>query len=126
MTNYASWQPIYRAMCPEPGPRDLFVVILINGKRVGLHPVEEYERWRAAAQKLACEHECQVKVLPMGGHELLAFSGVEPAAPQPVENMDPAFRAQAVKNCHAAIVECDDARLRQDALDLLRALGAMQ
>jgi len=128
VTNYASWQPIYRAMCFEPGPRDLFVVILIDGKRVGLHPVTEYERWRAAAQKLAREHECQVKVLPMGGHEVLAFYGIEPAsgALQPIENMDPAFRKQAVKNCMDAIRECDDARVRQDALDMLRTLGVMQ
>lgn len=122
MTNYASWRPIYRAMCPEPGPRDLFVVILIDGKRVGVRPVEEYKRWRTAAERLAREHECQVKVLPMGGHEVLAFYGIEPAAPQSIDKMDPAFRTEAIQNCMDAIIECDDARLRKDALDMLGVL----
>ncbi len=53
---------------------------------------------------------------------MLAFCGIEPAAPQPIDKMDPAFRAQAIRNCMDAIRECDDARLRKDALDMLGVL----
>lgn len=127
MTNYASWRPIYRAMCPDPGPRDLFVVILVNGKRIGLFHIEAYPKLRETAHKLAEQHKCQVKVLPMTGEELLNFCGIQwsPTGPvQPIENMEPAFRAQAIKNCRDAISECEDARLRQDALAMLDVLGA--
>ncbi len=129
MTNYASWRPIYRAMCPDPGPRDLFAVILIDGKRAGLQNIgdfDEYEKLSLAAARLAEQHKCQVKVLPMNGGELLNFFGIQPAAPQPIENMDPAFRAQAVQNCMDTIRECQDSRQRQEAMDLLRTLGVMQ
>jgi hypothetical protein len=123
--NYASWRPIFQAMCPEPGPRDMFVVVLINGKRVGFDHIEAHPKLCAAGQKLATEHKCQVKVLPMNGHELMTFLGIELGPGQPIEPMDPAFRAQAIKNCMDALRECDDVRLREDALIMLKALGAL-
>lgn len=129
MTNYASWQPIHRAMCPLPGPRDQFVVILINGKRMGFQLIgdfDQFDKLSTAAAKLAAEHKCQVKLLPMTGGELMNFLGIEPAASQPIDSMDPSFRQQAIRNCMSVISECDDARLRQDATDMLRALGVMQ
>jgi hypothetical protein len=55
MNDYRSWRAVHRAMCPEPGPRDLFLVILINGRRAAIQPAEEYDRWRKAAERLAAQ-----------------------------------------------------------------------
>lgn len=125
MSDYRTWRPIYRAMCPEPGPRDLFLVVLMNGRRVSLQPVTDYERLREVAERFAREQECQVKVLPMTGGELMNFLGIEPGEPQSMDTLDPAFRAQAVQNCLDAMQACIEPRERADAMDLLRRLGAL-
>jgi hypothetical protein len=127
MTDYRSWRSVYRAMCPEPGPRDLFIVILINGKRVAVHHADEYDKWRTAAERLAAQEDCNVKVLPMSGSELMNFLGVEPDPAQPIANLDPVFRAQAVKNCMDVLREGGSGeRDRADALDMLNHLGVLQ
>lgn len=127
MTDYRSWRSVYRAMCPEPGPRDLFIVILINGKRVAVHHADEYHKWRTAAERLAAQEDCNVKVLPMSGNELMNFLGVEPEPEQPISNLDPVFRAQAVKNCMDVLREGGTGeRDRADALDMLSHLGVLQ
>jgi hypothetical protein len=126
MSDFRSWRAFTRAMCPEPGPRDLFLVILINGKRVGIQHAADYDKWRVAAERLAALEKCNVKVLPMGGSELMAFLGVEPEPSQPIANLDPVFRAQAVKNCMDVLREGGDERDRGDALDMLGHLGALQ
>jgi hypothetical protein len=125
MTDYRSWRPKYRAMCPDPGPQDLFLVILINGKRVAIHHATDHEKWKAAAVRLAHEHQCQVKVLPMAGDELMNFLGMVPASPQPMENLDPAFREQAVKNCMDVLRECSMQEDRELAIELLGHLKVL-
>ena len=126
MTDYRSWRSVHRAMCPEPGPRDLFIVILINGKRAAIQDADEYNKWRAAAERLAAEGNCNVKVLPMSGSELMNFLGVEPEPSQPIANLDPVFRAQAVQNCMDVLREESGERDRADALDMLSHLGVLQ
>lgn len=126
MTDYRSWRAVHRAMCPEPGPRDLFLVILINGKRAAIQHAEEYDRWRVAAERLAAQEGCNVKVLPMTGSEMMNFLGVEPEPSQPIANLDPAFREQAVKNCMDVLRECSAAHDREVALDMLGHLGVLQ
>ena len=123
-----SWRPIYQAMCPEPGPRDLFLVILINGARAGVHPIDERERWKYAAERLANEKECQVKVLPTTGAELMGFLRIEPRSGplRPLEELDPEFRKQALRNCEDVLCQSAEPRERAEALDLLRALGVLQ
>jgi hypothetical protein len=127
MNDLRKWeeQQPHRAVCPEPGPLDSFLVVLINGRRVAFYGIEQHSHLRMVCMTLAMREKCQVKVLPVTGDELLALYGIQPAAPQPIANMDAAFREQAIKNCHAALVECDDARVRQDALDMLGALGGL-
>jgi len=125
MSDFRSWRPVYRAMCPEPGPRDLFLVILINGKRVAIHQADEHDRWQQAAERLAREQECHVKVLPMTGSELMNFLGIEPGPPQPMDALDPAFRAVAVQNCLDLLRETKEPRECEEAIDLLRKLGAL-
>lgn len=126
MNDYRSWRAPFRAMCPEPGPRDLFLVILVNGKRAAIQHADDYDKWRAAAEQLAAQENCNVKVLPMSGSELMNFIGIEPEPPQPIANLDPAFREQAVKNCMDVLRECAGAKDRGDALDMLGHLGVLQ
>ena len=126
MTDYRSWRAPFRAMCPEPGPRDLFLVILINGKRVGIQHADEYQRWRIAAERLAAQENCDVKVLPMTGGEMMTFLGIELAPPQPIADLDPAFRKQAVKNCMDVLRGGSGERERGAGLVLLDHLGVMQ
>lgn len=129
MTDYRSWRPRFRAMCPEPGPQDLFLVILVNGQRARIRSVEHYDRWRAAAERLADEHQCQVKVLPMTGDELMNFYGIVPGPPQSIEKLkedDPEFYEQSVRNCMDVLRECGSQDDREQALDLLTKMGALQ
>ncbi len=126
MNAHQSWRPRYRAICPDPGPDDLFVVVLIEGKRVAMHPVADHARWRWAAEQLAQSHQCQVKVLPMTGDEMMNFYGIRPAPLQPIENLDPVFREQAVQNCLDVLRECRSQEDREKALKLLVHLGALQ
>lgn len=126
MNDFRSWRDVHRAMCPEPGPRDLFLVILINGNRVAIQQADEYDKWRAAAERLAEQEHCDVKVLPMSGGELMNFLGVEPEQPQPIANLDIAFREQAVANFMDVLRGGSGERDRADALDMLGHLGVLQ
>lgn len=125
MTSWQSWRPIFRAVCPEPGPRDLFLVVLMNGKRVSIQPVTEYERLRPVLETFAREQECQVKLLPMTGGELIAFCGIAPSEPQPMAALEPAFRAQAVQNCLDLLRDSREPSERAEAMDLMQKLGVL-
>lgn len=125
MTSWQSWRPVYRAMCPEPGQRDLFLIVLVNGRRVGLQPVTDYERLRPVLETFAREQECHVKLLPMTSTELFAFCGIEPSEPQPMDALEPAFRAQAVQNCLDLLRASREPRECDEALDLMRKLGVL-
>ena len=126
MTDYRSWRAVHRVICPEPGPRDLFLVVLINGRRASIQHADEYDKWRAAAEQLAAQEHCNVKVLPMTGNELMNFLGVEPEPSRPIANLDAAFREQAVKNCMDVLRQCNGEQDRGDALELLGHLGVLQ
>ena len=125
MSEYRSWRAAYQAMCPPPGPRDEFVVVLVNGKRVNFWPVTDYDKLRTLATRLVDEHQCQMKVLPMTGSELMNFLGLEPGAPQPMETLDPELRQQAIVNCMDSLRESAEPREREWALDLLQKLGVL-
>jgi len=112
-------------MCPEPGPRDLFLVILVNGRHINFHAVTEYSKLRNALEQWATEYKCHIKMLPMGGDELMNYLNIAQCDPQPIENMDPEFRAQAVQNCLDSLRDSLEPDERDQALDLLRALGVL-
>lgn len=126
MSDYNSWRPIFRAMCPDPGPRDLFILVLIEGKRAAIHPATEHTRWRGIAERFAESQRCQVKVLPMTGGELMNYLNIKPDPPQPIESMDPEFRQQALRNCKDVLRGCGSQEDRDQALELLTQLGALQ
>ena len=125
MSDYRSWQPRFRAACPEPGPQDLFLLILIDGRRVAIQHAADHARWRVAAERLAQSQRCQIKVLPMSGGELMNFLGIRPAERQPIENLDSAFRDQAVRNCMDVLRQCGAQEDREMALDLLAKMGVL-
>ena len=62
----------------------------------------------------------------MSGNELMNFLGIMPEPAQPIGNLDPALREQAVKNCMDVLRECNEPRDREIALDLLGHLGVLQ
>lgn len=62
----------------------------------------------------------------MSGTEMMNFLGIEPNPLQPLANLDPAFREQAVKNCIDVLRECSGSHDREVALDLLGHLGVLQ
>lgn len=125
MTSYPSCRTIYCAVCPKPGPHDLFLVVLVNDRRVSIQPVTDYEGLRPVLETFAREQKCHVKMLPMMGSELMAFCGITPSEPQPMDTLEPAFRAQAVQNCLDVLEQGVEPRQRQEALDLLRKLGVL-
>lgn len=103
----------------------MFLVMLLNGKRVSIQPITEYEKLRAVAQSFAADQKCHVKVLPMNGRELMNFYGIEPGASKPMSELDPAFRAQAVQNCMDVLRENGEPRERDEAIEMLKQLGAL-
>ena len=129
MSDYRSWRPTYNAMCPEPGARDLFLLVLVNGRRATIQHASDYARWRCAAERLAHEQRCQVKVLPMTGDELMNFLGIVPGPPQPIEKLkedDPEFYDRAVRNCIDVLRGDGSQDDREHALELLTKLGTLQ
>lgn len=126
MLEYASWRPIYRAMCPEPGPRDTLLLLFANGKRMGMYPVDHYNRLRALCEQWAKALEVQIKLLPVSGDEVFNFLGIQPGPFRPIDTMDPVERQQLVASCMGVMLEDPEPRIRHEAADLLRLLGAMQ
>ena len=64
---------------------------------------------------------------PMSGGEMMTFLGIEPAPPQPIANLDPAFREQVMKNCMDVLRDSNSGACdRGVALDLLNHLQVMQ
>lgn len=62
----------------------------------------------------------------MRGNEMMNFMGIEPAPPQPIAKLDPAFRQRAVTNIMDVLRQCAEPRDRGDALDMLGHLGVPQ
>ena len=116
-------QQKHRAVCPEPGQLDRFLVVLVNGRRVGIFGVDQHSHLRMVCVQHAMQHQCQIKVLPVTGEELLNLFGFEPAEPQP---MDPAFRQHAIKACSDVLRDSQNADERAEAMAFLHQLGAVQ
>jgi len=114
-------------MCPEPGPSDQFIYILIDGVRFGFLPVVEFEKFKWAAQRLVDEYQVQVKVLPVSARELSNICEIEMGPPRSIEDMDADFRKQAIQNCMDMLASNENlhASQRETALSLLKTLGAL-
>lgn len=119
-----SWASANRVMAFDPGPRDICVVTLLNGRRAAIDHVCDYEKALYAASELAGRVSVPVKVLPMGAAELVAFLRLSPADFAGPAADDAEMRELAVHTCRDALLNSDDRTVRQDAHDLLTALGA--
>jgi hypothetical protein len=111
---------MYRAICVEPGIADMFVVVLINGRRVSLNDAVEFPQLRVAAERLAMECRCHVKVLPLAPDEVLNFLNLRECTPT---RTDPALRALDVKTCLETLYQCASA---DEVEDVLRRLETLQ
>ena len=122
MTN-GSWIDANRVVSAEPGPRDSFVVTLVDGKRVAVEPADAYEQALSRANALASRIKEPVKLLPMQVGELLGFMGLEKAdlgAPSPT---DAEMRRLVVATCQEAMLEASDVTVRREAHSVLVGMG---
>lgn len=118
-----SWIAANRVISVEPGPRDICVVTLVDGRRVSVDHVLDYEKARTKGHQLAQQFSRPVKVLPMGGTELIGFLGLAKADFTPSAETDIEVRELVVSTCREALLECDDGVIRREAYELLVALG---
>lgn len=120
---YAAWGPRHRVTTVAPGKLDTFVLVLVNGKPVKLHPVMEYEDALARARAFHRNHPCQMKVLPMTGEELFNLLGItRPTRPQPMDADDQMLMVTTLKSI---LRDSADPDARADALALLTDMGVV-
>ncbi len=118
----------------EPGPRDLFVVTMIDGKQILAEQISEFDTAHKRARRIAAAHEgkCKpftVKVVSMSLEELLAFQGIEYAAfAEHIQNSmsDEEARKMCAESFFSVLRDSDDQRIREQALEGLKTLGVMQ
>lgn len=124
----SAWENPHRIVTAEPLQTDHVVVTLIDGRRASVQPARQYERVRDAAQNVAKETSCRVKVLPMTITELMNFMGVDAAAfaASLTEEAEVELRQATVFACKEALREADDASVRKEAYDLLVGMGEMR
>ena len=114
-----------------PSLGDLFCVTTLLGKGVLVDPVTHYEgavqRARAFAERLVHPEPVVIKVLCLTFTEAKAM-GLAPA--DLFRDLSPedeaAMRQQIIANCNDALRNCQDPRVRADALQLLTDLGALR
>lgn len=120
---YAAWEPRHRFTTITPGKWDLFVAVLVNGRRATLDPISNYDVVVAQARAFHRDHPCQVKVLPLTGEELRNLFGLQAAAkPDP---MDDAMRQQLVATLTDVAANSNDGDARRDAMSLLSEMGVL-
>lgn len=120
---YMSWEPRHRCMTIQPGKLDLFVVTLVDGRRVALDPITDYDAALARARAFHSDHRCQIKVLPMTGDELFNLLGIKrPESPQP---FDAELHRTTVDRLWQIVRDSPDHEARADALALLTDMGVV-
>jgi hypothetical protein len=127
MTNI--WTPNgNRVASLAPGPGDTFVVTTIQGQRVAVQPIADYEKALTTAEAFAGQTKHPIKVLCMSLRELLTFMGMTPAefgaGMSPKAEVE--FRQLAAAACRDALRDCNEPSVRADAYDLLVNLGIIK
>ena len=117
-----SWNSRF-VVTAEPGPRDIVVVTLADGKRIGACSVKEYSSVLASANTLAEQTKLAVKVLPMTAAEFINFAGIKAVDPAATPEDDADLRRQVVTMLREAMVEADDRATRAEAQALLLGMG---
>lgn len=118
-----SWVDANRVVAAHPGPRDGFLVVLADGKRVWAATADQYEEVLCRAQEMAHKTELAVKVLPMTAREFITFTGMSwtNVARTPQEAAE--FRALVTQSFRSAMIEAPDLATRLEARDALMAMG---
>ena len=122
MTN-ANWNDVNRVMRMDPGPRDSFVVTLVDGQRVSVEPVDAYEQALNRATMLAGQTNRPVKLLPMQAAELIGLMGLKAGDMTTPSTDDAEARQLVVNTCREAILESNDASVRLEAHGVLVGMG---
>lgn len=108
-----------------PSPGDLFVLTTVQGKRVFLDPITEYEaavrRAHALGDRLVHSERVVIKVLCVTHLEACAVLQIKPADlfANETPEQEAAMRQVVVTACHDALRNSQDANVRSDALKLL-------
>ena len=116
------WIKADRVIAAEPGPRDVCVVTLVDGRRVSIDHALDYGKALSAAYELAGQLVGPVKVLPMTGSEFMGFLGLTAADFPSSPEADAKDKELAIRSCREILRDGNDASLRREAFDLLAAL----
>ena len=120
---YTSWEPRHRCTTIQPGKLDLFVLTLVNGTRIALDAITDYDAALARARAFHRGPKCQVKVLPLTGEEARNMGLLTPAAtPEP---LDPADEKLVRDTLMHVVCTGSDEDARRDAIDLLTTMGVV-
>lgn len=122
MTN-ANWNDVNRVTRMDPGPRDSFVVTLVDGKRISVEPVEAYEQALNRATVLAGQIKRPVKLLPMRAAELIGLMDLKPDKTTTTSADDAETRRLVLNTCREAILKSNDASVRSEAHGVLVGMG---
>lgn len=120
-----------RVVALPPSPGDVFVITTVDGKRVLVHPVHEYDKAvriaHAFTRRWRAEQPVTIKVLCLTLKEAQA-TGFAPAdlfrnqTPQEEAEM----RRLVTQTCMATLHQSPDSAARGEALKLLQDMGMLQ
>ena len=122
---------VNRVVSFPPSRDDLFVAILLGGQAVRFWPITEYDRAVRLAETFIRAHQPKrpyvVKVLCLTGLEaqtlgLLPDSLFENTTPE----QDAEMQQRAYDTCMEVLRTTTDPVTREDAIELLRSMGALK
>ncbi len=119
-----------RVATMAPGPGDVMVLTTAGGRRVLMHPVDQYDH----AVKLAHAAVLRMAPVPVTLRVMcLSLAEAQAMGLAPVDlfpDMTPAqdadMRLIVVNTLHAVLRDCNEPQPRADALQLLRQMGEMK
>lgn len=110
-----------------PTPTDIAVVTTLGDKRVGVHPIHEYNDAYRRAGNASGRGGARAELVPIDTRQLLALSGKTPE--QFIASLDSAtlleLRHLAIDACVDALRYCNDPAVRADASGVLVKLGVI-
>lgn len=119
-----------RVATMAPGPGDVLVLTCVNGRRVLMHPVGEYDHALKLAQAAAARMApvpVTIRVMCLSVQEAQAMG----LAPDGLfQDMTPEEDAQmrliVVNTLHAVLRDCNEPQPRAEAMQLLRQMGELK
>jgi len=119
-----------RVATMAPGPGDLFVMTTLDGKRVFVEPIDQYDRAvriaEGFARRIVHDRPVIIRVLPMSLPEMLAHMRMPPEKlAAGLDADDGADRKLITDTCMAALRESSDQHVRAEAFALLTSMGVL-